>query len=79
VVPSSIAALEVRLAEASVSFVDPGQASVPLLFDHAAEQFCAARSFTEGILNKAIAVGASVCVGCGVTVSVGTLVGAITD
>lgn len=72
-------ALDVRLAGAIASLADPGQVSVPLLFDHAAEQFCAARSLTEDVLNNGIAVGGRVCVGCGARVSVGTLVGAITD
>ncbi len=74
-----MATLVVRLAgRFGASPADPGQASVPLLFDHTAEQFCAARSFTEAILNNGMAVGALVCVGSGSSVCVAVLVGAMT-
>lgn len=69
----------VRLAgRFCASPADPGHVSVPLLVDHAAEQLCAARSFTVVFLNSAMAVGATVSVGNGSSVCVAVLVGAMT-
>jgi uncharacterized membrane protein YqgA involved in biofilm formation len=84
-VPSSSAMLDVMTAEAFASLADPGQVSVPVLLVQAAEQLCAARSSTAGLLNNGIAVGGMVSIGArvwvanGAMVSVTTLVGAMTE